>query len=39
MHHYSGYKNLKLLADLNMKIGSQTIKETMKKVGLAQAIG
>lgn len=32
--YYSGYKNLKLLADLNRKIGSQTIKETMKKVGL-----
>ena len=32
--YYSGYKNLKLLADLNRKIDSQTIKETMKKVGL-----
>lgn len=32
--YYSGYKNLKLLADLNRKIGNQTIKETMKKVGL-----
>ncbi len=32
--YYSGFKNLKLLADLNNKIDSQTIKETMKQVGL-----
>lgn len=32
--YYSGYKNLKLLADLNKKIGSDRIKETMKQVGL-----
>ena len=32
--YYSGYKNLKLLADLNKKIDSDKIKETMKKVGL-----
>lgn len=32
--YYSGYKNLKLLADLNRKIDNKTIKETMKKVGL-----
>lgn len=32
--YYSGYKNLKLLADLNKKIGSDKIKETMQKVGL-----
>lgn len=33
--YYSGYKNLKLLADLNKKIGSDRIKETMNQVGLA----
>lgn len=32
--YYSGYKNLKLLADLNKKISEQQIKETMHKVGL-----
>ncbi len=32
--YYSGYKNLKLLADLNRKIGSDKIKKTMLKVGL-----
>ena len=32
--YYSGYKNLKLLADLNKKIDSDKIKETMQKVGL-----
>jgi ABC-2 type transport system ATP-binding protein len=32
--YYSGYKNLKLLADLNKKIDSTTIKKTMEKVGL-----
>lgn len=32
--YYSGFKNLKLLADLNNKIDSQTIKEIMKQVGL-----
>lgn len=32
--YYSGYKNLKLLADLNKKIGNDKIKEIMKQVGL-----
>lgn len=32
--YYSGYKNLKLLADLNRKIDGKKIKETMKQVGL-----
>lgn len=32
--YYSGYKNLKLLAGLNNKIGKAEIKESMKKVGL-----
>ena len=32
--YYSGYKNLKLLADLNKKIGADEIKATMQKVGL-----
>lgn len=32
--YYSGYKNLKLLADLNKKIGKEQIKRTMEKVGL-----
>ncbi len=32
--YYSGYKNLKLLADLNKKIDNAKIKETMKQVGL-----
>ena len=32
--YYSGYKNLKLLADLNRKIGKDEIYSTMKKVGL-----
>lgn len=32
--YYSGYKNLKLLADLNRKISSEQIKEAMKQVGL-----
>lgn len=32
--YYSGYKNLKLLADLNKKIGKEEVRETMKKVGL-----
>ena len=32
--YYSGYKNLKLLADLNKKADKEKIKETMKKVGL-----
>jgi ABC-2 type transport system ATP-binding protein len=32
--YYSGYKNLKFLADLNRKIDSNTIKQTMIKVGL-----
>ena len=32
--YYSGYKNLKLLAELNRKISSEQIKEAMKQVGL-----
>lgn len=32
--YYSGYRNLKLLADLNRKIGKEKICETMKQVGL-----
>lgn len=32
--YYSGYKNLKLLADLNRKISGEQIKESMKRVGL-----
>lgn len=32
--HYSGYKNLKLLADLNRKIGIAEIKNAMIQVGL-----
>lgn len=32
--YYSGYKNLKLLADLNRKINGEQIKESMKQVGL-----
>lgn len=32
--YYSGYKNLKLLADLNRKISCQQIKNSMKQVGL-----
>lgn len=32
--YYSGYKNLKLLADLNKKINGAQIKETMRQVGL-----
>lgn len=32
--YYSGYKNLKLLADLNRRINSTQIKETMRQVGL-----
>ena len=32
--YYSGYKNLKLLAGLNNKIGKQEVREAMKKVGL-----
>lgn len=31
---YSGYKNLKFLADINRKIGSTEIKAAMKLVGL-----
>ena len=36
--YYSGYKNLKLLADLNKKIDGEKIKETMKQVGLDPAL-
>ncbi len=32
--YYSGYKNLKLLADLNKKISSEQVKAAMEKVGL-----
>ncbi len=32
--YYSGYKNLKLLSDLNKKIGKDQIKSAMKQVGL-----
>lgn len=32
--YYSGYRNLKLLADLNKKIGKEEIRSTMEKVGL-----
>ena len=32
--YYSGYKNLKLLADLNKKADKTKIRKTMKKVGL-----
>ncbi len=32
--YYSGYRNLKLLADLNKKIGKDEIRNTMKKVEL-----
>ena len=32
--YYSGYKNLKLLADLNKKINGEQVRESMKKVGL-----
>ena len=32
--YYSGYKNLKLLADLNKKIGDEEIKKAMLQVGL-----
>ena len=32
--YYSGYRNLKILADLNRKIGKEEICSTMQKVGL-----
>lgn len=32
--YYSGYKNLKLLAGLNRKIGNEEIKKSMEQVGL-----
>ena len=32
--YYSGYKNLRLLAGLDNKIGKQEVREAMKKVGL-----
>jgi len=32
--YYSGYKNLKLLADLNKKIAKEQVKEAMRHVGL-----
>ena len=33
--YYSGYKNLKLLADLRKKITGEQVKEAMERVGLA----
>ncbi|MBR6761544.1 MAG: ATP-binding cassette domain-containing protein [Oscillospiraceae bacterium] len=36
--YYSGYKNLKLLADLNHKANGEKIKETMRQVGLDPAL-
>jgi ABC-2 type transport system ATP-binding protein len=32
--YYSGYKNLKMLADLNRKIGREEIRKTMQQVGI-----
>ena len=32
--YYSGYKNLKLLADLNHRIGREEIRQSMRQVGL-----
>lgn len=32
--YYSGYRNLKLLADLNKRIGKEEIRKTMQRVGL-----
>lgn len=32
--YYSGYKNLKLLADLNKKINGEQVKKSMEQVGL-----
>ena len=32
--YYSGYRNLKLLADLNRKIGKEEIRAAMQRVGL-----
>lgn len=36
--YYSGYKNLKLLAGLNNKIGKQEIQKSMEQVGLDPAL-
>lgn len=36
--YYSGYKNLKLLAGLNNKIGKHEIKKSMQQVGLDPAL-
>ena len=36
--YYSGYKNLKVLAELRGKIGGEEIKNTMHRVGLAPEI-
>lgn len=36
--YYSGYKNLKLLAGLNNKIGKDEIKKSMQQVGLDPAL-
>ena len=36
--YYSGYKNLKLLADLRGKISREDIRKTMEKVGLNPAL-
>lgn len=35
--YYSGYKNLKLLADINGKIGKKEIEQALETVGLAEA--
>ena len=35
---YSGYQNLKLLADINKKIGKQEIRDVLEKVGLDPTI-
>ena len=32
--YYSGYKNLKLLADLNRRISKEDIRKTMQQVGI-----
>lgn len=36
--YYSGYRNLKILADLNRRIGKEEIEDAMKKVGLDPAL-
>ncbi len=34
IHNYTGFKNLKILASIQKKIGDNDIKETLKRVGL-----